>query len=404
MSTIKPQYLLIGILWLATRFGLAQSIFLEVNFDNCTAMDKQSNLVDSVAGMPRCECGVKGESFKLDGQRDFVNFTGDYKNIFSSDYTISFYFKVSTNSTGQALDLLSLREDCGLDSSLAFTYLPTTKEVSVEIYENVNRNALLVGKIDPSTCWQHLTMVRQGVLLRLYINGKLALERRNSQPIAVNNRGVLSISNSPCLGFAAQRFNGWIDELHIYRGALVEKEVLALYNPPDRIISPDTALIKGSSLQVRLAKSCATSFRWSPSVGVSDIQVAEPQLSPQVTTTYYLAMNDAACSLRDSIKVIVVDPATINCEEIFLPNAFTPNGDGLNEDFGISNPYVFEELLEYSVFSSWGEKMFTTTDAYGRWDGFYRGQPVNPGVYAYRLEYKCSGEHKIKTGSFTLLR
>lgn len=389
------------ILWNQSQ---AQSLFFEVNFDNCTAMDQQSALMDSVAGAPVCACGVSGEAFKLDGQKDFINFTGDYKNIFSSDYTISFYFKVAGNVPGQALDLLSYREDCGLDSTLAFTYLPGTKEVSVELYENVNRNALLVGDIDPLTCWQHVVLVKEGVVMRLYINGRLKVERRNSQTINVTNRGILSLSNSPCLGFAAQRFSGWVDELRIYRGALELKEVVSLYHAPDRIITPDTALLKGSAVQIQMAKSCASSFRWSPTQGVSDPSVAEPRLSPEVTTTYYLSMNDAACSTRDSIKIIVVDPANINCDEIFLPNAFTPNGDGLNEDFGISNPYVFEELLEYAVFSSWGEKMFTTTDAYGRWDGSYRGQLVNPGIYAYRLEYRCSGERKIKTGSFTLLR
>lgn len=390
--------------WAMTAGGAAQSTFLEVNFDNCTAMDQQNNLLDSVSGAPKCECGVQGESFKLDGQRDFINFTGDYKNIFGSNYSISFYFKVATNTSGQALDLLSYREDCGLDSSLAFTFLPGTKEVSVELYENVNRNALLVGKVDPAACWQHVVLVRDGVLMRLYINGKLVVERRNSQPINVTNPGVLSISNSPCLGFAAQRFNGWIDEVRIYRGALETKDVVSLYQAPDRILTADTALLKGSTLPVRVSKSCATSYRWSPTSGVSDATVAEPRLSPGVTTTYHLTMNDAACSTRDSLKIIVVDPNTINCDDVMLPNAFTPNGDGLNDDYGISNPYVFEQLVEYSVYSSWGEKMFTTTDAYGRWNGSFRGNPVNPGVYAYRLEYRCSGGHKVKTGSFSLLR
>jgi gliding motility-associated-like protein len=110
------------------------------------------------------------------------------------------------------------------------------------------------------------------------------------------------------------------------------------------------------------------------------------------------------CTARDSIEINVIDPSQLNCNEVFLPNAFTPNGDGLNDVYGISNPYAIPELITFEIFDRWGERVFATRDAFQTWDGAYRGQEVNSGVFLYKVRYLCQGEEIVLTGSITLMR
>ena len=101
----------------------------------------------------------------------------------------------------------------------------------------------------------------------------------------------------------------------------------------------------------------------------------------------------------------VIDPDTLDCNKIFIPNAFTPGSSpGRNDLFGISNPFAVNEFISFEIFDRWGGRVFAAEDANSQWDGSAQGQPLNPGVYLYRLHYKCDGQERLKTGSLTLLR
>ena len=115
-------------------------------------------------------------------------------------------------------------------------------------------------------------------------------------------------------------------------------------------------------------------------------------------------MDDGLCTATDSLQIIVVDPSTIDCSDIFLPTAFTPNGDGLNDFFGISNPFATGELLAFDIFDRWGNIVFSTTDPLDKWNGSYKGTPVNPGVFLYRIQFRCEGEEGVKSGNVTVIR
>ncbi|MFN9940082.1 MAG: gliding motility-associated C-terminal domain-containing protein, partial [bacterium] len=87
-------------------------------------------------------------------------------------------------------------------------------------------------------------------------------------------------------------------------------------------------------------------------------------------------MGDAAspCVATDSIYISVVDPNTLSCNTVFLPGAFTPNGDGLNDVYGISNPYAIQQLHTFEIFDRWGARVFYTTQVFDQWDGSFQGQ------------------------------
>jgi gliding motility-associated-like protein len=115
-------------------------------------------------------------------------------------------------------------------------------------------------------------------------------------------------------------------------------------------------------------------------------------------------MDNDGCTSEDSIRITVIDPESIECGDILLPSAFTPNGDGLNDGFGISNIFATGDLLSLEVFDRWGNIVFRTNDVRGKWDGFYKGQAVNPGVFLYKVQYKCEGKENVKSGSVTVIR
>lgn len=92
-----------------------------------------------------------------------------------------------------------------------------------------------------------------------------------------------------------------------------------------------------------------------------------------------------------------------NCCEIGIPNAFTPNGDGLNDYFQIitpGNPSYFSLM----IYDRYGAKVFMSNKSTVYWDGTYNGELVNMGVYYYILETECNGKNQIRKGDITVIR
>jgi len=110
----------------------------------------------------------------------------------------------------------------------------------------------------------------------------------------------------------------------------------------------------------------------------------------------------AGCLVRDTV---VIEPGPC-CQEVFLPNAFSPNGDGRNDEFRILSSAGIE-LLQFEVRNRWGMKVWETNNVRSSWDGNYNGKPA-PGAasYHYVLRYKCltDGQEYLKKGDVTIVR
>jgi gliding motility-associated-like protein len=97
--------------------------------------------------------------------------------------------------------------------------------------------------------------------------------------------------------------------------------------------------------------------------------------------TYYVQVtNQYDCSVRDSAQVHEFCPATV-----FVPNTFTPNGDGLNDLFLPVGKSIAE--IQFRVFDRWGELLFQSNDLETGWDGTYRGELVKNDMYVWRMTY-----------------
>ena len=151
----------------------------------------------------------------------------------------------------------------------------------------------------------------------------------------------------------------------------------------------------------QLFPTCATDFTWSPSFWVSNPAIKEPVISPLAAGnyTYKLELKDAStpCIATDSFRIVVIDPNDLKCDEAFLPKAFTPNGDGLNDAFGLSNPRIITSLISFEIWDRWGNKIFTTNNSSDKWDGTYNGQTVQAGVYRVLVLHQCKGDTITKS-------
>ncbi len=130
----------------------------------------------------------------------------------------------------------------------------------------------------------------------------------------------------------------------------------------------------------------------------------EQEISPLYTSGYgVFLMNENGCVTEDEIIVYVN-----NKKRIFIPNAFSPNGDGYNDLFMIYGGLGVEEIERFQIFSRWGDLVFEKNnfqpnDPSKGWDGFFNGEKMNPAVFVFYAKVKyTNGETEIVKGDLLL--
>ena len=136
-------------------------------------------------------------------------------------------------------------------------------------------------------------------------------------------------------------------------------------------------------------------IRWSPLEGLSDPFVLSPVASPEKTTLYKLTVTGIGGCERSTFVTVNV------LEEILIPNAFTPNGDGVNDVWRIAN-LEFYSNSSVRIFNRWGQLVYTSTGIYKPWSGNSKNGPAPVGVYYYIID--LNGDKKKLTGQLTLIR
>ncbi len=168
---------------------------------------------------------------------------------------------------------------------------------------------------------------------------------------------------------------------------------------PNAVVNiPDTIKVyPGEAYHLQPGTNCSY-FEWFPPSGASSTQVADPWLSPEVRTRYFVtARTEHGCQVEDSIDVLVEETVWD------VPNAFAP-GSSTNGLFTIAKRGIIE-LKRFAVFNRWGNKVFETTDIDQGWDGTHKGVPQPVGVYIYTVEgTTVEGKPVVKNGNVTLLR
>src|SRR5258706_15664180 len=104
------------------------------------------------------------------------------------------------------------------------------------------------------------------------------------------------------------------------------------------------------------------------------------------------------------MHITVAYSSDLDCDKVFFPTGFTPNGDNINDDWGMSNIVFLGQFETLKVYDRWGGEVFETNNQNDRWDGSRKGEKLMPGQYVYQFTYFCEGQEKRKTGSVAMIR
>lgn len=144
-------------------------------------------------------------------------------------------------------------------------------------------------------------------------------------------------------------------------------------------------------------------YHWRPSDGLYQTRLPQVTAEPKDSITYVVEVRDQdGCLRSDTVRIRVI---TVICDYpyVFVPNTFSPNGDGLNDVLYVRGEWV--ERLHFAIYDRWGEKVFETENPEEGWDGTYRGKPCEQGVYVYYAEIWCRGRiQNMLKGNVTLVR
>lgn len=153
------------------------------------------------------------------------------------------------------------------------------------------------------------------------------------------------------------------------------------------------------SLNLDVQPAGTYTYQWNPGNYLSCTDCASPSFYATRSMDYNVTVTDAnGCSITAAVSVNVLAE-----KPVFIPNAFTPNGDGANDLWSVYATGT--AYYNMQVFNRWGEMVYQSFNINAGWDGKYKGKEADPGVYVYVLQLTfLDSETKKYTGSFTLLK
>ena len=176
-------------------------------------------------------------------------------------------------------------------------------------------------------------------------------------------------------------------------------------NTPDKSNNFSKGYVVFAGVQIPLlATSLGTSYTWSPSTGLNNPNIANPiataSLIDGTVVTYKVTTSTSAGCQGDAFVTIRVYKGP----DLYVPTAFTPNGDNKNDEF-MAFPVGIKKLNYFYVFNRWGQMLFSTTIMNRGWDGRFGGVEQPNGVYVWIAEGVTMDNKVItKKGSVTLIR
>jgi len=234
-------------------------------------------------------------------------------------------------------------------------------------------------------------------------------------------QATLFTGGTPPFEFALS--GGDFDTISVFTGLSPGPHTLSMRDANGCIIAVDSNLATplipqielGPNLNVLLAESVYLSlsqstpldtFIWSPPTGLSCTNCPEPEATPYHTTTYTLhVVAPGGCATVDSVTVRVIAQ-----RDIYVPNSFSPNSDGINDRFTVFAGPEALEIRSFNIWSRWGEHIFQAgnfppNQESAGWDGDFRGKPAVTGTYVWVAEIAfVDGVVVMYTGDVTVVR
>jgi gliding motility-associated-like protein len=246
---------------------------------------------------------------------------------------------------------------------------------------------------------------------KLEVNGVLCPGASNGKVVVVGQggRGDYTYYLKPGLHFNK---SGYFEGLHEGNYVLIIKDSAGCQFDTTIFISPSNAI--NSNIIKQDLKCFGTGFEAWAEVqmqgGESPFTYAWSTEPVQTTARvegltfgyYFVEIVDAnGCEIKDTVYI---NPGPC-CEEVFIPNAFSPNGDGVNDLFRVTTSAGIE-LIQFAVYNRWGNRVWSTNDFRSGWDGTYQGKDEDMNTYFYIFKYTCLTDQQqyTKKGDLLLMR
>jgi len=201
----------------------------------------------------------------------------------------------------------------------------------------------------------------------------------------LTDKAFVTVTNQKDLCSASAK-----DTIHISR-----------FPPADfRLLNNDTLVCQGEIVNLNVQGPGKYHYEWAPDSRVADPYARLTSVYTGLTDRYSITVKDEhGCITTDSFLL-----ATRHCCTILIPDAFSPNGDGINDVFSLKGE-TSQRVNEFSIFNRLGQRIYTSVNQDDIWDGTFSGKKCDMGVYFYYLRYTCSDENEyVKRGNITLLR
>ncbi len=171
---------------------------------------------------------------------------------------------------------------------------------------------------------------------------------------------------------------------------------------PNIFHSNDTSIVIGESVILYVtADQPFTTFTWSPPYALSDTMGSPVTARPFESTTYTIVIVDSmGCfEIFEDVYIEVIENYSLD-----MPTVFSPNGDNANEKVYVRG-WGLKQLLEFSIYNRWGERIYFSDDLLEGWDGTYNGKPQSIDTYTYYVKVVTFADRYLeKKGNITLLR
>lgn len=189
--------------------------------------------------------------------------------------------------------------------------------------------------------------------------------------------------------------------------ATVQEFEIAPFTPLSLDLGPDKKIRYGASIRLdAITNFEIDSLFWTPSDSLTPPNGLPTMARPAETTTYTVtAFDSRGCPASDQITVFVTRDA-----DIYVPNAFSPNGDGINDLFYPFTNHNIKEIVEFKIFDRWGNLMHQQREFQGNeerfgWNGKAEGKPMDPAVFIFFIRYRYLDDRdEMIKGNFTLMR
>ena len=178
---------------------------------------------------------------------------------------------------------------------------------------------------------------------------------------------------------------------------------LIIPEQPLQAWADDSVIFVGTSTFLHATTAADAAYRWEPADGLNHPYSNTTEATPETTTTYTVVRSDTTgCEYSVQVTIRCI---SISCGEslLFIPNAFTPNDDGQNDQLCLRGENI--STFHIAIYSRWGEKVYSSDALDDCWDGRHNGNLCLPGVYYYTCHIQCANnESSDLKGDITLIR